>query len=75
MERNTITKLGELQVGDSFTYTKRVDPWRVVANDGKKVKVNQFLPWGDKNHYFDEEKSPKIQVRFLKHAETTEAKL
>lgn len=68
MERNTITTLGELQVGDRFTYPRRVDVWTVTEQiPPKNTAVNQFLPWGDKIHKFDEMKKNSTQVRFLRH--------
>lgn len=70
MNPKTPTTLGQLRIGDSFVYPKRVDPWRVTARADKngKVAVNQWNAGTEKwIHKFDELKKQSTAVLFLRH--------
>lgn len=68
MNRNTITTLGLLRVGDRFCYPGKKEVWQVVTYVGKgKVAVNQFDGQGQRIHYWDTWKSDRTPVKFLRH--------
>lgn len=68
MEAKTATTLGELVIGDRFTYPKREDVWQVMEKTKTHAMVNQILPWGTKIHMFDEMKRNSIPVVFRRHS-------
>jgi len=66
MNRNTLTTLGALRVGDRFHYLKRVDVWQVTSQTRTHTSVN--LPGlNGFVHKFDELKKASTQVVFLRH--------
>jgi len=69
MERNKITTLGELRIGDRFCYPGKSDVWQVIAPIGRlKVAINQFdSNTGERKHHYDILKSPNTTVKFLRH--------
>lgn len=69
MQRNIITTLGTLRIGDRFCFTGKADVWQVVNFIGRaKVAINQFDPNTKKRlHVFDIFKSSSVQVKFLRH--------
>jgi hypothetical protein len=68
MERNTMTTIGELQIGDRFVYLKKLnDVWEVVSKTGNYASVNQFPFPGQKKHTHDVIQNKNIKVRFLRH--------
>ena len=69
MQRNTITTLGQLRVGDRFTFLKRVDVWHVTGQLTSKATINQMMPDGRLIHKYDDMKAAKTPVKFLKHTE------
>lgn len=71
MERNTITTLGDLLIGDRFTFVKRTDEvWQVTGKTATHVSINQFNPAGNQLRKYDELKKRSMHVRFLRHSET-----
>lgn len=69
MERNTITPLGQLRIGDRYCYNNRIDVWQVMRHTPKgKVAVNQ-IAFGKPIHKFDEVKAGNILVRFMRHTQ------
>jgi hypothetical protein len=69
MERKTMTTLGELRIGDSFTFLKRADVWNVTARADKKGKVaiNQLDDNKKPLLKYDELKKASTEVLFLRH--------
>lgn len=66
MERNTLTTLGQLRVGDRFRYNGRVDVWQVTAQLTSRTAVN--IPgYSGFLHKYDEMKKNTIQVIFMRH--------
>lgn len=70
MERNTITTIGKLEVGDRFVFIKRPDDvWEVIQQLPKYTVINQTLGNGNKVHKYDDMKKHAIQVKFMRHTE------
>lgn len=68
MKRNTLTTLGELRVGDRFRPgKKRVDVWEVTSKTKNYTCINQPGLNGVLIHKYDEQKSNKQQVIFMRH--------
>ncbi|MFL5811411.1 MAG: hypothetical protein ACJ749_17945 [Flavisolibacter sp.] len=68
MERNTLTTLGLLRIGDRFTYPKRVDVWQVMSKTSNQVFVNQISPFKNATiHQYDEMKRASTQIKFIRH--------
>jgi hypothetical protein len=70
MEKKTMTTLGQLRIGDRFTYSaKRSDVWSVMAraDKSKRVAVNQLDPNKTPLHKYDELKKASKDVMFLRH--------
>jgi len=67
MRRNTITTLGNLRTGDRFCLPGKTNVWQVVNGFGKsKTAFNEFVQ-GKRVKKFDEIKSNRLQVKFLRH--------
>jgi|GEM_PF-4911285 len=68
MQRNTATTLGNLRIGDRFSFPGKLEVWQVVAPIGKgKVAINQFNDQGERVHPYDDIKKESTPVRFLRH--------
>lgn len=66
MQRNTITTLGELRVGDRFSFVKKNEVWQVTAIKKNTTCFNKF-DGKARLLKFDEEKRSTVQVFFLRH--------
>lgn len=67
MDRNTLTTLGQLRIGDRFHYPKRVDVWQVIHKTSTQVSVN--LPGLGESfvHKYPELKRGTTPVIFMRH--------
>lgn len=79
MERNEITTIGQLQVGDRFTLLKgnKTEVWQKLEHGEQKSKVVEAWVFteGFKEtavHFFSEKKNNSTPVKFLRNINTPE---
>jgi hypothetical protein len=68
MDRNTITTISELAIGDRYVNPRHPsDVWQVISKGPKYVTVNRFDEQGKRVLKYDQLKKGTDTVRFLRH--------
>lgn len=67
MQRNTVTTLGELRIGDRFHFLKRVDVWEITGKTRSHNSINLPGLNGVFINKYDDLKKSSTPVVFMRH--------